>query len=251
MTGRTHVDAVRAFVRNLNVVVKQVNMYGPAHKQVAPQLENTWKELRAALATDKVVLTAAGDHLLLAGKPLQAGSADRSFALLLVSAGIAGMCFLPDITQEQLEALVRLLANNKPPELLAQFKKKFGSRASIRLLEFHIGGEQQADTGLNLTGVLASAMLNNLQGATGNSTGKAASTNDLLRQALLSNLISQASGQAINSILGTGGVTPLNSGTFNIAGEIINFNRSGGQINITLTDPNGTQTQISVPVPTF
>jgi hypothetical protein len=112
MTGRTHVDAVRAFVRNLNVVVKQVNMYGPAHKQVAPQLENTWKELRAALATDKVVLTAAGDHLLLAGKPLQAGSADRSFALLLVSAGIAGMCFLPDITQEQLEALVRLLANN-------------------------------------------------------------------------------------------------------------------------------------------
>jgi len=77
------------------------------------------------------------------------------------------------------------------------------------------------------------------------------STNDLLRQALLSNLISQASGQAINSILGTGGVTPLNSGTFNIAGEIINFNRSGGQINITLTDPNGTQTQISVPVPTF
>jgi len=181
MTGRTHVDAVRAFVRNLNVVVKQVNMYGPAHKQVAPQLENTWKELRAALATDKVVLTAAGDHLLLAGKPLQAGSADRSFALLLVSAGIAGMCFLPDITQEQLEALVRLLANNKPPELLAQFKKEFGSRASVRLLEFHISGEQQADTGLNLTGVLASAMLNNLQGATGNSTGKAASTNDLLR----------------------------------------------------------------------
>jgi len=77
------------------------------------------------------------------------------------------------------------------------------------------------------------------------------STNDLLRQALLSNLISQASTQAINSILGTGGVAPQNSGTFNIAGEIINFNRAGGQINITLIDPNGSQTQISVPVPQF
>ena len=77
------------------------------------------------------------------------------------------------------------------------------------------------------------------------------STTDLLRQALLSNLISQASTQAINSILGTGGVTPQNSGTFNIAGETINFSRAGGQINITLIDPNGSQTQISVPVPQF
>lgn len=77
------------------------------------------------------------------------------------------------------------------------------------------------------------------------------STNDLLRQALVSNLISQASTQAVNAILGTGGVTPQNSGTFVIAGETINFTRIGGQINVTLIDPNGSSTQISVPVPQF
>jgi curli production assembly/transport component CsgF len=72
-----------------------------------------------------------------------------------------------------------------------------------------------------------------------------------LQQALVSSLISQATSLAINSILGTGGQTPLDSGVFSVAGEVIAFNRVGGQINITLTDPNGSQTQIAVPVPQF
>ena len=84
-----------------------------------------------------------------------------------------------------------------------------------------------------------------------NTTPTTPSTSDLLRQALVSNLISQASTQAVNSILGTGGATAQNSGTFVIAGETINFSRAGGQINITLIDPTGSQTQISVPVPQF
>ena len=71
-----------------------------------------------------------------------------------------------------------------------------------------------------------------------------------LQQALISALISQATGLAINAILGTNGQAQ-NSGTFDVAGEIINFNRVNGQINITLTDPNGSQTQVSVPVPQF
>jgi curli production assembly/transport component CsgF len=75
-------------------------------------------------------------------------------------------------------------------------------------------------------------------------------TADLLRQALISSLISQASSLAINDILGTNG-TAANSGTFNIGGEIIAFEREGGNINITLTDPNGSQTQVSVPIPQF
>jgi curli production assembly/transport component CsgF len=77
------------------------------------------------------------------------------------------------------------------------------------------------------------------------------STAQELQQALVSALISQATSTAIGSILGTNGQTPLNSGTFSIAGETINFNRVGGQINVTLIDPNGSQTQISVPVPQF
>lgn len=77
------------------------------------------------------------------------------------------------------------------------------------------------------------------------------STAEQLRQALVSALISQASSIAVNSILGTTNGTPLNSGTVVIGGETISFNRAGGQINITLTDPGGTQTQVSVPVPQF
>jgi curli production assembly/transport component CsgF len=74
------------------------------------------------------------------------------------------------------------------------------------------------------------------------------STAQELRQALISALISQASQLAIDSILGTNGAAQ-DSGTFSVAGESISFNRVGTQINITLTDPDGSQTQISVPVP--
>lgn len=73
-------------------------------------------------------------------------------------------------------------------------------------------------------------------------------TADLLRQALISALISQASNLAINAILGPNGP---DSGTFTVAGEVISFQRVDGQINITLTDPSGSQTTVSVPVPQF
>ena len=184
MTVGTQIDAVRAFVRNLNVVVKQVNLYGLAHKQVGPQLESTWKELQHCLGHEKLVLTAAGDHLLFNAKPLQAGSADKNFAQLLVSAGIAGICFLPEMNAEVLASLVKTLATTKPAELLSEFKKQFGTKAPVRLLEFHIGGEEPVNAGMNLTGALASAMLNNLRTAAPPANGDAtrpASTNDLLR----------------------------------------------------------------------
>ena len=79
-------------------------------------------------------------------------------------------------------------------------------------------------------------------------TTQTQNTADLLRQALISALISQASSLAINAILGPNGP---DSGTFEVAGEIIQFQRVDGQINITLTDPSGSQTTVSVPVPQF
>ena len=210
MTVGTQIDSVRAFVRNLNVVVKQVNLYGLAHKQVGPQLESTWKELQQCLGHEKLVLTAAGDHLLFNAKPLQAGSADKNFAQLLVSAGTAGICFLPEMNAEVLAALVKTLATTKPAELLSEFKKQFGTKAPVRLLEFHIGGEEPVNAGMNLTGALASAMLSNLRTAAPSGNGDAtgpASTNDLLR--LLCSFDPQQNGNGEGNAETTGEDAPV------------------------------------------
>jgi hypothetical protein len=178
MTTADNLNSVRAFVRNLNVVVKQVNLYGLTHKQVAPQLENTWKELRTALDSGKLVVTGAGDHLLVGGKPVSAGSADKSLALMMTGSGIAGICFFPELSFEQFGEFVRTLAVTKPTDLLAQFKKDFGTKAPVRLLEYRIGEEEPTEQGMNLAGHIAAAML----GAVPVSTdAKPVTANDLLR----------------------------------------------------------------------
>lgn len=101
--------------------------------------------------------------------------------------------------------------------------------------------------------LLSTASANNFEFLTNPkaaSTSSTESTSELLREALINSLIAQASSVAIDSILGTNGAA-ADSGTFSVAGEVITFDRSGGEINITLTDPDGSQTQIQVPVPSM
>jgi curli production assembly/transport component CsgF len=75
--------------------------------------------------------------------------------------------------------------------------------------------------------------------------------NTQVRNSLLSALESQAAQIAVNAILGTNGQA-INQGSVNLAGELIQFQRNGGQISINLTDTTtGSSTQISVPVPQF
>jgi hypothetical protein len=199
MTKVENLSSVRAFVRNLNVVIKQVNLYGLGHKQVAPQLENTWKELRTALDSGKLMITGAGDHLLLAGKPINAGSADKSLAQLLTGAGIAGICFLPELSFEQFGDFVRTVAESKAQDLLLEFKKQFGLKSSVRLLEFHIGEDEPAGQGLNLAGHIAAAMLGGIPETTGT---RPATTNDLLR--VLVSLDAKGDGSGNVPATGTG-----------------------------------------------
>ncbi len=66
-----------------------------------------------------------------------------------------------------------------------------------------------------------------------------------ITSALLSQIASTVSQEII-------GPNAKNSGTFNINGQIIQFNQAGGQINIGITDAaSGAQTQIQIPVPNF
>ena len=68
-------------------------------------------------------------------------------------------------------------------------------------------------------------------------------------QQITSALLSQIASTVSQQILGS---NAKDSGTFNISGEIINFNRVNGQINISITDAaSGANTQIQIPVPNF
>ena len=66
-----------------------------------------------------------------------------------------------------------------------------------------------------------------------------------ITSALLSQIANQVSQQII-------GENAKSSGSFNLAGELVTFNRADGNININITDAGtGAQTQIVIPVPAF
>lgn len=69
------------------------------------------------------------------------------------------------------------------------------------------------------------------------------------RTQVTSSLLSQIASQIGQQILGE---NARDSGTFNLSGTIVDFNRAGGQININVRDTvSGSQTAIQIPVPNF
>ena len=68
-------------------------------------------------------------------------------------------------------------------------------------------------------------------------------------QQITSALLSQIAANVSQQILGS---NAKDSGTFSVGGEVINFNRVNGQINISITDgASGANTQIQIPVPNY
>lgn len=69
------------------------------------------------------------------------------------------------------------------------------------------------------------------------------------RTQITSSLLSQIASQIGQQILGE---NARDSGTFNLSGTIVDFNRAGGQINVNVRDgASGAQTLIQIPVPNF
>jgi hypothetical protein len=102
--------AARGFVRSLNILLKFARMYDFGHPRTAKQYETAWTELKTALGQDDeagLLLAVSGDSLLLDGTPLESGSAEKSFARMLSTAGIASIHFSPKITQSSLARFVR------------------------------------------------------------------------------------------------------------------------------------------------
>ncbi len=119
-------------MHSLNILIKYARMYGYDHKRTETQFETTWNELQQGLPTtgDSGFLLGVSDNkLLLDGIPLEAGNAERSFATLLTTAGLASLHFSKDVTVEDFTRLVRAftVAGSKATDVAKQIKEALGA----------------------------------------------------------------------------------------------------------------------------
>ena len=119
-------------MHSLNILIKYARMYGYEHKRTEAQFETTWKELQQGLPTtgDQGFLLGVSDNkLLLDGIPLETGNAERSFATLLSTAGLASLHFSKDVTEEDFVRLVRAftVAGSKAQDVSKQIKEALGA----------------------------------------------------------------------------------------------------------------------------
>jgi len=105
-------------------------MYSYEHKRTEAQFETTWNELQTALAGNEAgfLLGVSDSLLLLDGIPLESGQAEKSFATLLTTAGLASLHFSKDVTQEDFVRLVRAftVAGSKATDVAKQIKEALG-----------------------------------------------------------------------------------------------------------------------------
>ena len=97
-------------MRRLNILLKFARLYGLEHSRSATQFSSTWEELKenVSIAGEAgLLLGASGSQLLLDGVPLESTHAERSFAELLNSSGVASICFSPSVEREEFSNLVR------------------------------------------------------------------------------------------------------------------------------------------------
>jgi hypothetical protein len=142
------VPNARAFVRSLNVLLKYSRLYGLDHTRSAAQLDSAWTELQDAVAAaghSGLLLGASGSQLLLDGVPLESSPAERSFADLLNSAGIASIGFLPRVERSEFANLVKCFMETGPKAgtLSERLEAYFGNRnnCGIRVNEIRFVAE--------------------------------------------------------------------------------------------------------------
>jgi hypothetical protein len=127
-------------VRSLNILLKFARLYDFGHPRTAAQFETAWGELKNAIGLQDeagLLLSASGDQLLLDGVPLESAAAEKSFARLLSSAGIASIHFAPKVTQQSLATLVKAFPTGgaKPSVLAMQLKTALEDDPGIQINE--------------------------------------------------------------------------------------------------------------------
>jgi hypothetical protein len=112
-------------------------------------MEISWNELEQAVRTagqGGLLLGASGSQLLLDGVPLESTQAERSFADLLNAAGVASICFLPNVERDEFGNLVKAFLESSGPKagpLTDRLHLYFGNRetAGIRVNEIRFVAE--------------------------------------------------------------------------------------------------------------
>lgn len=132
--------AGRAFVRSLNILLKFARLYGHDHSRTVELLGVAWSELRTAIPAGTeggLLLGATGDQLLLDGVPLEGAPAEKQFAQLLSTAGLASVQFFPSITEDELGRFARAFPTGKakPAELAEQLKSALAGAQGVRINE--------------------------------------------------------------------------------------------------------------------
>jgi hypothetical protein len=150
MATDTASPSARAFVRSLNVLLKFARLYGVQHSRAAAQFEAAWTELEAALSASGetgLLLGSSGSQLLVDGIPLDSTPAERSFADLLSTAGVASICFTRGLTKEEFGDFIRaFIGGGKAANLAEQLKAVLGQNggSGIRINEIRFVAEDGA-----------------------------------------------------------------------------------------------------------
>ncbi len=115
--------------------MKYVRLYGFEHKRTETQFETAWNELQQALpkaGEQGFLLGVSGNKLLLDGIPIETGQAERSFAQLLTTAGLASINFSNQVTIEDFARLVRAFAvgGSKGQDVAKQIRDTLGDNKS-------------------------------------------------------------------------------------------------------------------------
>jgi hypothetical protein len=123
-------------------LVKYVRLYGSDHKRTEGQFAIAWNELQEGLpkgTEGSFLLGVSENKLLLDGMPLETGQAERSFAQLLTTAGLASIHFSNQVTKDEFAQLVRAFAlgGSRAQNVVKEIKSTFGDSktASIRINE--------------------------------------------------------------------------------------------------------------------
>src|SRR5262250_1375888 len=212
MPGEARASA-RAFVRSVNILLKFARLYEFGHVRTEKQFDTTWKELHAALTEGgetSLLLGASGSQLLLDGVPLGGAAAEKSFAHLLTSSGIASIHFAPNLTQPQFARFVRAFPSGsaKPSSLAEQLKTALAGDSSIKINEIRFVAEDGSVAGIKVAAQLTSKVL----GAQGDKLRDMFEDPEKLLQLILAAESSRGSGGGGGAGFGPGGGGPGSGG---------------------------------------